>query len=762
MKIDIITRHAVANYGSLLQSYATQKSLEKMGLDVEFINYIRYDERGENLAETHIKGKKWDNNFLTRFAYKSIQTYNYSKMFKKFEKFRNGFINETDKKYGNIEELKKQPPSADIYCTGSDQIWGKVGKENYDPAYFLEFAKNQKCISYAASFGKEKLEEELSKDLPKLLNKYSTIFVRENSAVDIVKKAGFTNVKQVLDPTMLLEKKDWENLIFKKPKEKNYVLVYQLHNNKEFNKYAKEFAKYHHKKLVRISTSLYHIVRGGKFIYLPTQYEFLSYFANADYILTDSFHATVFSIIFNKKFKDILPKDTSTRILSILELVGLQDRVLQSYDDFKSIDENIDYDKVNSIINKERIQSLRDLSEAIGEREKNIYSIGIHKRCTGCRACEQLCPKNAIEIIENEEGFFEPKINKEKCINCGICLKSCPQGNKNIVTNMPIVAYAAKNKDIEQLKKGSSGSIFRIIANYVLEKNGVVYGVALNEKFEAEMIRVDKKEDLAKVMGSKYVQSNTLNTFLLAKKDLENNKIVLYTGTSCQIGGLKEFLNKGYKNLITIDLICHGVPSPKLFQNYIGWLEKSNKSKVKNINFRNKENSDTGKIKVEFKNRKYITIEPRLSPYYQSYIDGKVSREACYECKYASYKRIGDITLGDYWGVEKVHKNFNSDMGVSAILINTKTGQELFDEVKDNIEYIKTDIDKIARFNCNLCKPTYRPNVRTKIYKNLGKIDFILYSKKYLKYKKEPKILLKNITPLKIRRQLKGKLNGGN
>lgn len=369
MKIDIITRQAVPNYGSLLQSYATQKTLEKMNLNVEFINYIRYDERAKNLAKTQIQGKRWNKNWITRQLYILIQTWNYSHMYKRFEKFRKGFINETKEKYGNLEELIQNPPVADIYCTGSDQIWGRIGQSKYDLAYFLEFVKDKKCISYAASFGKEKIDEELKRKLPNLLKKYSYILVREDSAKRIIKSEGINEVEQVLDPTFLLTRNEWIELCKTKIKYKNYVLVYQLHSNKKFNEYAKKFAKVHNKKLLRISPSIYHIVRGGKLIYLPTQYEFLTYFLNADYILTDSFHATAFSIILNKQFMDILPGETSTRITSLLKLTGLENKILKNFDDFDSIDKKIDYENVNKIIDKERNKSIELLKAAISNRK---------------------------------------------------------------------------------------------------------------------------------------------------------------------------------------------------------------------------------------------------------------------------------------------------------------------------------------------------------------------------------------------------------
>ncbi len=369
MKIAIITRHSVPNYGSLLQSYATQNAIKKIGHESEIINYTRYEERYKNLANSLIKGKKWDKNFFTRFIYKIIQTPNYAKMYKKFTEYRQEFLNETKQEYGNIDELKENIPQADIYCSGSDQIWGKIGTANYDEVYFLEFVK-KKCISYAASFGKAELDKELEQNIDKLLSKYATILVREKSAKEILLKKGIKNVEQVLDPTFLMDQQDWKKIAHKsKNKEKEkYVLVYQLHDNKKFDLYAKKFAKKKHLKLLRISPSLYHIFKSGKLIYLPTPYEFLSYFENAEYILTDSFHATVFSIIFNKKFVDILPNNkTGTRIENILNLLGIENRILDDYNKIDLIENPINYLDINSRIKKEREKSLNILKLAIEE-----------------------------------------------------------------------------------------------------------------------------------------------------------------------------------------------------------------------------------------------------------------------------------------------------------------------------------------------------------------------------------------------------------
>lgn len=368
MKIDIITRHSVPNYGSLLQSYATQKAIEKMGHESEIIDYTRYEERFENLANTLVKGKKWDKNAILRFVYKSIQTPNYAKMYKTFAKYRKEFLKESEIEYGNLEELKNNPPVADVYCSGSDQIWGKIGTADFDEAYFLGFANNKKCIAYSSSFGKTELSDNLNNNLNRLLRPFSKILVREDTAKNMLEERGFDNVNQVLDPTLLLSKEEWSELANKSnvKVDNNYILVYQLHDNKDFDNYAKKFAKRKGMKLLRISPSLYHITRSGKLIYLPTQYDFLKYFMNASYVLTDSFHATVFSIIFNKKFIDILPSNkTGTRIESILRLFGIKSRVLPDFNDFSLIEEDINYGLVNKRLEEERKKSSDLFKDAI-------------------------------------------------------------------------------------------------------------------------------------------------------------------------------------------------------------------------------------------------------------------------------------------------------------------------------------------------------------------------------------------------------------
>lgn len=388
---------------------------------------------------------------------------------------------------------------------------------------------------------------------------------------------------------------------------------------------------------------------------------------------------------------------------------------------------------------------------------KNNIEILNKKMCTGCRMCEQICPVKAIKMEENKEGFIEPIVDKKTCIKCGLCAKRCPQLNSIIDNNSKIIdVYAAKNKNIEEQKTSSSGGIFSVLAKFVLNKNGKVYGCTLNDQLDIMHIGISKQEELSKIKGSKYVQSNTENTFNEVKEDLKNDKLVLYSGTPCQIAGLKAFLGKEYSNLITVDLVCHGVPSPKLFKAYLKWLEKKNKSKIKTYEFRNKEKNAWGlTAKIVFENGKVKHIKAETDPYYKTFLDSKTYREVCYNCKYANESRVGDITLADYWGIEKEHPNFYDENGVSALLINTLKGKGIFEQLKENIDIERSTIEKVANKNGNLKYSSKRSTVRDKAYEQVNFLKFEKGMKENLNFKVKKLDKIKSIIPHGIKVKIK-------
>lgn len=382
----------------------------------------------------------------------------------------------------------------------------------------------------------------------------------------------------------------------------------------------------------------------------------------------------------------------------------------------------------------------------------NIECIGL--KCVGCRSCEQICPKNCIEFKENQEGFLYPNINNDICVQCGLCLKHCPMNEKNNQCNSPLKTYALKNKDQNRIMQSASGGASDIIAQYIISIGGIVFGCAYTDNLKVKHILVDKFQDLYKIQSSKYVQSNIGNCYLQVKELLDNNKIVLFTGTPCQIAGLYSFLGyKEYENLYTIDLICHGVPSPKFLDKYFDYMSKELSEPILEYNFRSKDNRGWGTqylIKTKTKTKTKTKILS-LDKYGKHFMSGDCYRESCYQCKYANTNRVSDITIGDFWGIQKCYPEFFSEKGVSSIIVNTQKGENLIKKLSLNVDIMECTLDDVLIKQGNLIKPTLRNASRDTFYKNIQDDNFIDNIKVGLCLKDR----IKSIIPKKIVNKLK-------
>lgn len=355
MKIDIITLHRVVNYGSVLQTYALQEVFKDKGNEVEIIDY--YPERLHIMGMTkRIKDKseKLKNNILWRNLCRIIMFPSYIMRFWVFRKFLKKYINLTPKTYYKAEELYDDIPEADIYCTGSDQVWNSGWNEKIETPFFLDFVPaNKKRFSYAASFGKSSLEEWEKKQTKEMLSKYSDISMRELSGVKILEELGLKGIN-VLDPTLLLNKKEWMKIASNKYKDKRYVLVYNLNRNKKIDKYVEKLAKEKNLEIFYISYALHEVIKKGKMKCNVCVEDFLALIANAQYVVTDSFHATAFSINFNTQFMIVFPEKYSTRVESILKVTGLESRIVKDYLNISLADEKINFENANNKLEEQR------------------------------------------------------------------------------------------------------------------------------------------------------------------------------------------------------------------------------------------------------------------------------------------------------------------------------------------------------------------------------------------------------------------------
>lgn len=360
-KVLVITRHAIANYGSLLQAIATQKVVEDLGYDCKIIDYIRTDEYRANSTLTIARTKdKIRKNPILFLLYCLIRFPENIIINGKFERIRKKILPMTKLVHSN-EELRTELEDADIYMTGSDQVWGPILYGGYDWSYLLDFVgKDKKKVAFAASFGKMDIDENTAKQMKKYLSEYDSVAVRENQAQKLLADWGI-DATQVIDPTLLLNSNDWKKLLdYSDNKNKGkYVLIYQIHNNKKLSEYAQNFADKMGLPLVRVSAMIHQCFKGGKFVAVPDLTEFLTYINNAAYLVTDSFHGTAFAINLNTPFVTLMPETgTSARNISLLELTGLTNQIAKDVNDFHVLDSEVDFTEANRILEEERLKSM--------------------------------------------------------------------------------------------------------------------------------------------------------------------------------------------------------------------------------------------------------------------------------------------------------------------------------------------------------------------------------------------------------------------
>lgn len=662
MKAGVVTFQSANNYGAVLQAYALQEYLSDHFAETSIINY-----HNANIDKSYKKPSLEDIVKQPKgYLFRTIQYYLYRGKFNKIEEFRRKHLNLT--KIYSEDTVKDALHEADIFITGSDQVWNYliIGR---DPSYFLEFAKSKKTCSYAASFGVSDIPIEYQAFYKESLQYIDYISVRENQGKHIVEELKSGRVDVLPDPTLLLPLSEW-NKIKKPPKYfGRYILVYKITASENLLKFAKLISRKTKLPIIYIPNDLKSGIVGTVKLNVGPE-EWLGYIDNAEYVITNSFHGTVFSILFRKRFFcEVSTKvnPSTSRLKTLLELFDLEDRIIGNYRD-ELLNIELDETTITNVLKKQISNAHDFLAEVFSDIAKP-------------------------ERIPMRGGYKTE-------------------------------AYIGFHIDKRIRMSSRSGGAFIALATAFLNyTHGAVYGAGFGEGLEVKHLRITSTEKLQNLSGAKYVQSNMQEALVLLLEDLKNKKDFLFSGTPCQVAAIKKLIPNDYSGIVLlIDIVCHSVGSPSVYQKFL----KQYNNDILDFEFRNKkdfgwrENIST----IRLKRRRVDTLA-----YNNIFYNTANMRPSCYKCPWKS-NRPGDITIGDCWGIESIAPEIDDNQGISVVLANTPNGNCW---VEKGAYFLSLKKVSVGRVTCQhaLIEPLPCPKDREKFwedYRNLQMKDFV---KKY-------------------------------
>lgn len=683
MTLGIMTWFHYRNYGTALQVTALSEVLKNIGAEPYVIDYVPCG-FFRSIPDYSLLGifkrviKKTSSN--GRFFLNQEKEQLFDNFIKKYLKFT--------EKCDDLSDLENLNRYYDGFICGSDQIWSPLV---FNPHYFLDFVKDSnKKIAYAPSLGVKSIDDVYAKyETKKLLADFKHISVREETGKRIIETLIHQKTELVLDPTLLLTKYQWKALLGLKNKvEKPYMFVYMLgHNEKHWEEIYK-IANQLDLEVKVIPVFDEDLNRPGCVNFAVGPKEFLDLLYNASYICTDSYHGFLFSVNFNKnftvfkRFKNNDTKNQNSRVLDLLETFGLEERLFKEKYTLKNVKSKINYDRIENIIEDLRKKSIEFLKNAIyslNESEEtetqNIYTY--NSLCCGCGSCKQVCPASAINIKMNEQGFYQSFVDDKLCVNCGKCISVCPMQQRKKATEIKDCSlFSYKDNDSTVLLKSSSGGAAHRISSQLIKKGFSIAGCTFNsETQKAEHILVKNEKDLCFFQNSKYMQSDFSKVLGQIRKC--NNPVAIF-GTPCQIAGAKKLFSDR-KDILYIDLICHGVPSYHLYDKYKQELNTEyglNPYKT-SVVFRYKPMGWRHIHLHSSDGEKSCCFSQENDSYFRMFEHGNCYIKSCYECRFRN-STCADIRLGDYWG-----PRFSDDTtGVSMILCATKNGESIIEDLK--------------------------------------------------------------------------------
>ena len=763
MKTGLVTFYHIHHYGALLQAAATERAVESLGSQCEIIDYYVNQDNGLFRKPTGVGSAAADAH--TALHYKALKA-----RYQRFETFAKDHLRVSAHRFESLEELRSAVLPYDLILSGSDQIWNpKIFPDGrFDPVFFGAFSQRRR-IAYAPSFGIPHIPEGMEEELRGYLKQFSHISVRERQGQRIVKDLTGQEVPVVLDPTLLLTRDQWSAMAAPPGLSGGYILCYCISRPGALAPYIHQLAEKTGLPVVQLCGIRQKVHPRARCVLDAGPAEFLSLFQNASYVCTNSFHGTVFSVQFQKPFFTAvapgeLAEPESSRTFSILSRLGLTERIIGK-GDTAGWEDAIDWTAVESRLDLARQSSLDYLRAALADEAyeqpavepaaDGLPVLADHARCTGCGACASGCPRDAIAMERDKEGFSYPVIEPDTCIRCGHCTAICPILHEREPKPLP-AAFAAWNRDDSIRRDSTSGGAFTALADYVLEGGGIVYGAAFDGRQHLRHVACFRKEDLWRLRGAKYVQSNLGETFREIRTALES-RTVLFSGTPCQVDGLYRYLGRRPENLITCDLVCHGVPSPGVWENMARSIEQRRHKGLQAVRFRNKV---TG-----WKDSHFTTVYDDGSvdsaplfrtEYGRAFGRALFLRPSCHRCAYTNLNRPGDFTLGDFWGLRPDELPEQQEKGVNLLLVNTAHGSHIFDQLPLGRQAFP--IERAVAGNPRLASPIEQPPDRTAFFAAYALEPFDQVRKKFCALPPLPVRMAGKVLSPEVKAKLRKKL----
>ena len=693
--IGILTFHSACNYGAVLQAYALKTVCEELGYEVHIVDYAGgvKDSKPAPVGEFMASANKKQSTI--RLCRNALSYVGDTRRWSAFARFRKQYFSESVpcKTAQDVAVL-----GYDIYISGSDQIWNyKITNGTFDPVYFGDFSDSARQIVYAASAHDTPfpLDMELKfRDM--LLRTDAPIGIREQKLADYAEKLTGIRYPVVADPVLLAGREIMDRIPTAAPEQKPYILLYQIDANP-----ASDISGCPVYTMTVPRVGSIHGRRGE-----AGPEEFLALLKNARFLVTNSFHGIALSLLFEKDFFVYENGGVMSRIDSLLAAVGLHDRKVKMAADVNP-DHTIDFAPVRAHLDALRAGSMDFLRRALGG-EKTTLPAGCSageklplpmnrrqkKDCSGCSACADACPVGAIRMSADREGFLYPVLDEAVCIRCGKCDKVCgfrPVETREAGFELPL-AFGIKHKNDNTRQTSRSGAAFVAFSDIILNQGGSVYGAAMADDFTVSHIRATTAAERDRMKTAKYVQSDVTGLYPQVAADLRKGMPVLFSGTPCQVAGLRAMLESGHVDstrLVCCDLVCHGVPSPMVWKDYLAHIEKKH-GRILEANFRDKSfgwDSHCESFVIEGESKKVVSRD-----YTDLFYDHIMFRPSCHHCQFANVHRPGDLTLADFWGIEKNDPSFDDNRGVSLVLVSSSKGMQLLEQAKNDLNWFECDV----------------------------------------------------------------------